>query len=422
MSNMSRGRGCSPPGARVATFLTIALVLPIAGANRTETLAPPQEVSLIQDFDRLGLAPLAQGDRPTCSLFAVTALVDFEWLRANPGSCAGLSEEFLLWATNDASGAPGDQAMFFEAVHGLSARGICRSELMPYAPTSDKMRRPTEEAIRDGAERAARWRVHWIKRWDVRRPLTSAQIVEIKHALNDGHPVACGFRWPKEFSCGKLLEPPDAEGVRDGHSIAFVGYRDDPDRPGGGVLQFRNSFGLRWGDRGYGTMSYAYARAYANDAFWLELGSAGSERSVASFEAEEMMVIARESCEAWPQAMNQWKASLWSGGKQLFCKSKATGFVELGFTVQTSGDYRVRVLATAAPDHGRVRVALDAEAGGPVFDLYSGRVSPAGSLELGTRRLLAGRHSVRFTAARGNAVLAGTYFGMDRVDLLKRSR
>ncbi len=54
----------------------------------------------------------------------------------------------------------------------------------------------------------------------------------------------------------------------------------------------------------------------------------------------------------------------------------------------------------------------------PEFDLYSGRVSPAGSLELGTHDFPAGRHRLRFTAVAKNAVSTNFFFGLDAVDLI----
>jgi hypothetical protein len=109
---------------------------------------------------------------------------------------------------------------------------------------------------------------------------------------------------------------------------------------------------------------------------------------------------------------------MWSGGRQLFCGARPGGFVELEFRVRAAGRRRLRVLATAAPDFGRVRVSLDGRALDPVFDLYAGRVCPAGALELGTHDLAEGVHRIRFTSAGRNDASTGTFFGLDAVDLL----
>jgi hypothetical protein len=165
-------------------------------------------------------------------------------------------------------------------------------------------------------------------------------------------------------------------------------------------------------------MSYAYVRAYANDALWLHFGPPNSEVPLARFEAEALPVLAHERCDANSQDMGQFGGLLWSQGKQLFCAAQKDGFVVLGFTVSQSGRHRLRVLATAAPDFAKVRVSLDDKAVGPEFDLYSGRVCPAGSLELGVHDLSAGPHRLRFTAIGKNPASGGYLFGLDTVDLM----
>jgi hypothetical protein len=109
---------------------------------------------------------------------------------------------------------------------------------------------------------------------------------------------------------------------------------------------------------------------------------------------------------------------MWTHGVQLFCAAKFTGFVELGFKVDQAGKRRVRVLATAAPDYGKIRIAIDGHAVAGEFDLFCGRVSPSGSLELGNHELAAGQHHVRFTVAGKNPASTGYSFGVDAVDLL----
>ena len=219
----------------------------------------------------------------------------------------------------------------------------------------------------------------------------------VKEALAQGHPVACGLRWPKVLKGHELIDVPPPSAVADGHSIALVGYRDDPAANGGAFL-FRNSWGPHWGNNGYGSISYAYTRTYANDALWLELGPPNSEVPRERFEAEALPVVASGRCHVLIQDMADWESALWSGGKQLFCAAEKEGFAVLAFEIGKPGRYRLRVLATAAPDFGTIRVALDGKPLPPEFDLYSGRVSPAGSLELGSHDFTAGRHRLRFSS------------------------
>jgi hypothetical protein len=378
----------------------------------------PSKIDLTADFERLGLTPLAQGNRDDCSLFAVTALAEFESARRATNPPPRLSEEFLIWASDRATRETGDQAMFYKAVDGLNALGICTADLMPYSGKPNPHRKPSREAIADAQPRRARWQVEWIKRWSLDSRISDGQLLEIKQALAKGHPVACGLRWPNTLNGYKLLDVPPPDEVSDGHSIAFVGYTDDTTHGGQGVLLFRNSFGANWGNKGYGVMSYAYARAYANDALRLNFGPPNSEVPTIRYEAESMAVVAKEKCDTSRQKMNDFGAAMWSHGEQLFCSTKRGGWAELRFDVPKGGRYRVRILATAAPDYGIVRAALDGRTLGPRFDLYSGRVCPAGSLELGTHDFSAGNHRLRVTAIGKNAVSKGFSFGLDAVDLI----
>lgn len=393
-------------------------VLALPAIALAEAPALPPRVDLVPAFRRLGLSPGAQGTRDTCSLFAIAALAEFESLRGASPPHKRLSAEFLIWAANEATGCVGDQAMFYEAVHGLNALGICAEDWMLYAQDSDPARKPSAAALADAQPRSGRWRVHWIKRWDTRLPLTDEQLRAIRQALAAGHPVACGLRWPKSLRGHELLAVPAPAEVFDGHSIAFVGYTDEPGANGGGTFLFRNSAGASWGKEGYGALSYAYARAYANDVLWLECGAPRSEVPTERIEAEGMTRLQRSRCRTVPQDMGPWGGPMWSQGRQLFCGCEEGGFVELSLLVRAARRYRLRLLATAAPDFGIVRAELDGQPVGADLDLYSGRVCPAGALELGTHALAAGQHRLRFTAVGRNPASAGTAFGLDALELV----
>src|SRR5262245_25658860 len=378
----------------------------------------PAKVDLGPEFGKLGLPPRLQGDRDVCSLFAITAVAEFESNRPNPRARKQFSQEFLIWAANEATGLKDEQAMFFEAVHGLNVLGICTADLMPYEKTWKAGRKPSDRAIEDARERSGRWKAVWIRRWDLSRPLGDEEILAIKKALASGHPVACGLRWPKNLPGAALLEVPAAKDVFDGHSIVFTGYEDDPQKKGGGVFSVRNSFGPDWGRDGYGTMSYAHARAYANDALWLQFGPPNSEVPTERYEVESLGVVSRKRCAVEGQKMDSFGGLMWSGGEQLFCRAGDGGSVEFSFKVSKPGRYRLRILATAAPDFGAVRVAIDGKKCDRDFDLYAGRVCPSGPLELGEYDLAADKHSLRVEVAGKNPSSTNYFFGLDALDLI----
>ncbi len=392
-------------------------LLAIAAIGAAGAPALPPRTDLVPTFRQLDLPTRIQGKRDTCSIFAMTALAEFESQRNAPPPHRRLSEEFLIWASNEATGRDGDQAFFYEAVHGLNVLGLCSDGLMPYEKQADPARRPSAAALADAKALSERWRAHWIKRWDVKRPLAERELHEIKEALAAGHPVACGLRWPKSLNGSEILAVPPPGAVFDGHSIVFVGYTNEPGANGGGTFIFRNSDGPRWGNEGYGVMSYAYARAYANDALWLEFGAPRSEVPIERLKFEALPVLRRERCTTSQQDMKEWGGLMWTQSKQLFCACQKGGSVEFAFHVRAPRRYRVCVLATAAPDYGMVRVELDGRPVGAEFDLYSGRVCPYGALELGTHVLAAGQHRLLFTAVAKSRVSDGHSFGLDAVEL-----
>ena len=400
-------------------FAAALVLLGAASTVWSEDKPLPARVDLSAEFDKLALPPRAQGDRDVCSLFAITGLANFEYARSQPESHTQLSEEFLIWAARKATGKKDDQAMFYEAACGLNRLGICADRLMPYAKTADAHRQPSAQALADAHRLTERWKVEWIKRWDLKNPLSDRQIHELKQALANHHPVACGMRWPKNDKDGhQLLKVLPANEVEDGHSILVTGYVDDHKANGGGKFLFRNSWGPGWGHQGYGEMSFGYARAYTNDALWMHFGSEGSEAPTWHYEAEALPVVARQNCETTPQKMKDFRGPMWSGGAQLFCGAGDKGFVDLGFDVTKPGRYRVCVQATAAPDFGIVRIGFPGAARAHEFDLYSGRVCPSGALELGAFDFTARRYVLRFTSIGKNRSSEGFAFGIDAIDLI----
>jgi len=115
--------------------------------------------------------------------------------------------------------------------------------------------------------------------------------------------------------------------------------------------------------------------------------------------------------------MAEFGGPMWSGGQPLCCRSQPGGFVTLAFSNRRGGRYRLQVLATAGPENGVVRVALDGQHLGPHINLYSGRICPTGSVDLGVIDLGAVRHAFRFTMVGKDAASANFWFGVDAVEL-----
>lgn len=209
----------------------------------------------------------SQGGRPTCSVFTFTGALEFAVARSrNRGE--RLSVDFLNWSANQTRGGTRDGGYFSDMWNGFAAHGICAEEKMPYQPEFDPARSPAPDVLADAKKKLELGlQLHWIKKWNVETGLTEDEFAGVRKTLDRGWPVCGGFRWPKKARWKKdVLQMCAAKDVFDGHSVLLVGYHDDAGQPGGGVFIFRNTNG----DARDGQMPYSYARAYMNDAVWVE--------------------------------------------------------------------------------------------------------------------------------------------------------
>jgi len=240
-------------------------------------------VDLRPAFQKWGLTPRVQGKRNTCSVFTVAGAL--EYAAANKtGRTLRVSVEFLNWASNQAVRDNDDGSFFSDLWRGFTIYGACPEQDMPYQDKFDPNRTPGEEA-KDHARQMHEigLQLHWIKPWNPNTGLTDAHLAAIKRVLDRRRPVCGGFRWPKQVKWrDDVLEMAPPEGVFDGHSVLLVGYRGDSQQPGGGMFLFRNSNNS--GRDGW--MTYEYARAYMNDAVWIDCekedGSTSASASLCS--------------------------------------------------------------------------------------------------------------------------------------------
>jgi hypothetical protein len=236
-------------------------------AGKTKESRQPVDLRLF--FQDWKLDGRCQGGRGTCSVFAISAVIEYA-VATKQQRGTRLSVEFLNWASNEAVGAAVDGGCFSELWEGYAKHGVCPEADMPYADNFDPARKPDKKAIGDAKKiHALGLQLHWIKQWDPECGASDEQILEIKRTLRRRWPVCGGFLWPKnEGPLWKkdVLQKCPRSDVMDGHSILLVGYRDDPTQPGGGVFFIRNSADPSRD----GMMTYDYVRTYMNDAAWID--------------------------------------------------------------------------------------------------------------------------------------------------------
>lgn len=249
--------------------------------DKAPELRPGQ--SLQPEFIRLGLAVKNQGRRPSCAVFSIVSALEFQNARLT-GSIEKLSEEYLVWATRRSLGFSDSASPLLRdpetdefsedagftlpsVIAALQTYGIPRYEDMRNQPglAAAEIPEPSAEII----ARARGRRLVFISPLPGRQP--AVVIPRIIHALNAGFPVPVGVRWPHEraIRAGVLsgqTPAPDAL-----HAVTLVGYECPSGRLDETWFVFKNSYGPRWGQGGYGRVSYAYLARHLLDAYVLDV-------------------------------------------------------------------------------------------------------------------------------------------------------
>jgi papain like protease len=245
----------------------------IAIADIIVELANQPDADLRPNIKQFGISIRNQGSRGTCSVFAMTFLLEYMYAKNQIRIKPDFSEEYLNYASNKAIGQYADGGFFDALDLGYQNYGMVNEALAPYHSSYNPPFVASNSLLQTGEAISPRFKVDFIKPWDVTTGLLASQVQAIETQLKAGRPVAVGVRWPNNFQTEtihgiQLMKTPPANGVFDGHSIDLVGYKASNAFPGGGYFIFRNSYGTSFGADGYGFMSFDYAKKYVNDAVY----------------------------------------------------------------------------------------------------------------------------------------------------------
>ena len=241
------------------------------------------EVDLRPKFFQLELGVKNQGRRPSCAIFAVVSALEYQNADLT-GKVEKFSEEYLIWATRRSvrrvpvPGSPGGESAedadegftLEEVVAALRAYGIPLQATMPdtFGRKISAIEDPPP-AVVDEARRHQQVFVHPVPGRDA-----ATRLNNVVQALNAGIPVAVGMAWPNYRSLrnGFLDRQRPQSGV--GHAVTLVGYRAPDGRLETADFIFKNSYGVDWGQGGYGVASYRYLQENLQDAVVMELQAA----------------------------------------------------------------------------------------------------------------------------------------------------
>jgi C1A family cysteine protease len=158
------------------------------------------------------------------------------------------NSRLLLGSINEDSGA-----YLYDGITAMKKYGICREILWPYN-TSKFTNKPSPLCYTDGLS-------HQVLEAFQVKPNT----YDMKACLNSGEPFVFGFAIFDNFEdlnttkTGYVSIPTNKNQFLGGHAVVCVGYDDNLTYKGiKGYWIVRNSWGSKWGDRGYFYLPYKY--------------------------------------------------------------------------------------------------------------------------------------------------------------------
>ncbi|HEX7407057.1 MAG TPA: C1 family peptidase [Candidatus Binatia bacterium] len=204
-----------------------------------------------------------QGQLGSCTANAIAAAIEFDLLKQKIAKPFTPSRLFIYYNERAMEGAVNEDsgAQIRDGVKSVNHLGAPPEALWPY---SDQNPGPFQQKPPASVRTAA-----------AKRKVTAYQrvacvLAQMKGCLAAGYPFVFGFtvyasfESPQVAKTGQVPMPGPKEGVLGGHAVLAVGYDDSVQR-----FIVRNSWGPKWGIKGYFTMPYTYLlEPNLADDFW----------------------------------------------------------------------------------------------------------------------------------------------------------
>ena len=226
----------------------------IAPRNSLRNL--PAQVDLRPDCPRIS----NQGTLHSCTAHAIAAAIQFENRKTARREMFAPSRLFIYYneRAQERSIHSDSGARIRTGIKTVVKRGVCHERLWPYRTTRFSQK-PHRKCYREAASHPG-LRYHRVRR----------TLPQMKACLASGYPFIFGFTVYESFHSKKVSRtgrapmPVRREKCHGGHAVLAVGYDEAQRR-----FIVRNSWGNKWGRRGYFTLPFDYLlnRHLAQD-FW----------------------------------------------------------------------------------------------------------------------------------------------------------
>jgi C1A family cysteine protease len=201
-----------------------------------------------------------QGQLGSCTGNAIAAALEFDQMKQKQRRPFTPSRLFIYYNERAIEGTVDSDsgAQIRDGMKTVAKEGACRERNWPYE--IDRFREEPPKKCYDEAE------AHQAIRYQRLTPTLG----QLKGCLADGYPFVFGFvvydsfEGPEVAATGKVEMPTAREKQLGGHAVLAVGYIERDQR-----FIVRNSWGPKWGTRGYFTMPYPYLlQSTLSSDFW----------------------------------------------------------------------------------------------------------------------------------------------------------
>jgi C1A family cysteine protease len=163
-----------------------------------------------------------------------------------------LSVRYVYQHCKEIDGDPNEEGTYIRsAMQVLLDNGVCYESCWPYIPNVPGT------PCKDADKEAEAFKIERYSRIETTQAMKESLVVNGPFVMS----IRC-FKGIYSAPGGVVPMPAEGEKPIGGHAVCAVGY-DEANQ----MIKFKNSWGILWGDKGYGYLSYDYVNKYIMDAW-----------------------------------------------------------------------------------------------------------------------------------------------------------